>query len=209
MEELGIEYNLELHKRIKGRAPPELKDTHPLGKSPQLILGDGRVLIETSTILQYLISTYDKDARFQGDGQKNDSLRDQELSDFVGQSVGGNVMIGVIFGALVHATPFFVRPLMNGIWKGLRSAYFDAEIDLNLGYLNTQLTDQDYLMGPSPGRPDFLLSFVIDNLEQRQLIKEPQKYPLVQAWNTRCKARPAWQRSIEKGNGYDFSSYDF
>lgn len=98
---------------------------------------------------------------------------------------------------------------MSSIWKTLRNAFYDAEIDRNLSYANEQLKEQDYFMGTAPGRPDFLFSFVYDNFEQRKLIKQPDKYPFVQEWSKRRKARPAWQRSIEKGNGYDMSSFDF
>jgi glutathione S-transferase len=98
---------------------------------------------------------------------------------------------------------------MNGIWKGLRSAFFDAEVEKFLSYLDEQLKGQEFLMGALPGRPDFLLSFVYDNFEQRKLIKTPPNYPLVQEWSKRCKARPAWKRSLEKGNGYDCSTLGF
>lgn len=96
LEELGIEYELQSHKRVKDRAPPELKKTHPLGKAPQLILPDGRVLIETNNVLKYLIDTYDTKREFQGDGEKNDAIRAEELSALVSSSMNGLADIGVI-----------------------------------------------------------------------------------------------------------------
>lgn len=112
------------------------------------------------------------------------------------------------FVALVHHSPFIVRPLMSGIWKSLRGAFYDVEVDLYMSYLNDQLKGRDFLLGSAPGRPDFLLSFVYDTMEQKQMIKQPNKYPLLHEWNNRCKARPAWVRSLEKGNGYDMSRFE-
>lgn len=85
------------HTRIKDRAPPELRKTHPLGKAPQLVLADGRTLIESSTILRYLIETYDTEKKFRGDG---DAIREQELSDFVSSTMNYIMTIGVIVRGL-------------------------------------------------------------------------------------------------------------
>ncbi|ETN46917.1 uncharacterized protein HMPREF1541_01106 [Cyphellophora europaea CBS 101466] len=207
LEELGIDYELKLHKRIHDRAPSELKETHPMGKAPQLILADGRVLIESSCIAKYLIDTYDTENKFKGDGGRNDALRDQMLSDFIASSMSTNFIVGVLFLALASRTPFFVRPLVSGLWKAMRAGYWDDDVDKQLKFIEAELEGQDYLMGASPGRPDFLLTFVYDNFHQRRLI-DASKYPVAKAWRERCEARPAWKRSLEKGNGYDLSDFD-
>lgn len=196
-----------MHKRVANRAPPELAETHPMGKAPQLILADGRVLIESGCIAKYLIDTYDTENKFKGDGGKNDALHDQMLSDFINSSMNTNFVVGVLFLALAAKSPFFMRPLVNVMWKAMRAGYWDADVDLALKYIGSQLDGQDYLMGASPGRPDFLLTFVYDNLAQRRLINEDH-YPKVKEWRKRCEERPAWKRSLEKGNGYDVSGFE-
>jgi hypothetical protein len=123
LEELGIEYDLKLHKRVENRAPPDLSHTHPLGKSPQLVLADGRVLIESNCIAKYLISTYDTSNKFKGDGEKNDALRDDMLSDFVDSSMATNTIVGVLFLALAAKSPFFLRHLCGAMWKAMRAGY--------------------------------------------------------------------------------------
>jgi glutathione S-transferase len=45
-------------------APPELKQVHPLGKSP--VITDGKLtLAESGAILQYLVDEYDTTGRLQ------------------------------------------------------------------------------------------------------------------------------------------------
>lgn len=178
-----------------------------MGKSPQFILADGRVLIESNCISKYLIDTYDTDNKFKGDGGKNDSLRDQMLSDFINCSMSTNMVVGVLFLALGDKSPFFLRPLVHMMWRGMRAGYWDDDLKKQLKYIESQLDGQDYLMGASPGRADFSLTFVYDNLVQRGLMNA-NDYPKMKEWRKRCEERPAWKRSLEKGNGYDVSGYD-
>jgi glutathione S-transferase len=66
LEELGLEYELKTFKRNAGmRAPPELKEVHPLGKSPVItVQAEGAepiTIAESGAIVEYLIDHYGKD----------------------------------------------------------------------------------------------------------------------------------------------------
>ena len=65
LEELELDYDLvEYHRNPETmRAPPELKDIHPLGKSP-VIVDDGLVLSESGAITAYLLEKYDSQGKF-------------------------------------------------------------------------------------------------------------------------------------------------
>src|SRR5690348_15979176 len=56
LEELGTPYELKIYQRDAQTrlAPPELKNIHPLGKSP-VITDNGRVVHETGAIIDYII----------------------------------------------------------------------------------------------------------------------------------------------------------
>ena len=58
LEELGADYEIRFYQRNEiNRAPPELKEAHPLGKSP--IIEDGNFKIaESGAAVDYLIRTY-------------------------------------------------------------------------------------------------------------------------------------------------------
>ncbi len=63
LEELKVDYELKTYKRNNRLAPPELKDIHPLGKSPLLTVeAEGAakpmVLAESAHIVEYLIDHY-------------------------------------------------------------------------------------------------------------------------------------------------------
>ena len=63
LEELGLDYELKIYKREKMLAPAELKDVHPLGKSPVIsIEADGLskplVLAESGLMVEYIIDHF-------------------------------------------------------------------------------------------------------------------------------------------------------
>jgi len=60
LEEVEVDYQLKVYLRNPEtmRAPPELKEVHPLGKSP-IIEDDGLMLTESGAITSYVLSKFD------------------------------------------------------------------------------------------------------------------------------------------------------
>ncbi|KAI0382255.1 hypothetical protein F5Y04DRAFT_51595 [Hypomontagnella monticulosa] len=212
LEELGIEYNLVLHGRENGRAAAALRDTHPLGKAPQLVTSSGRAIAERSAIAFYLIETYDTAGRFKvppigtdpnHDGVKYDKFREKELFSVAMTSLNQFLSLKSTMGALAVLTPFFIRPLVWGFKYALEKAFLDAEIDNCFKFLDGELEEGKYLNGTlQPTRLDFVMQFYVDFAAEGCLL-DLDKYPKVKAWYERCKSRDAWKRALEKGNGYD------
>ena len=61
LEELGVPYEIKPYQRDSQTrlAPPELKQVHPLGKSP-VITDGGKTVIESGAIIDYVIRRYGK-----------------------------------------------------------------------------------------------------------------------------------------------------
>src|SRR5262245_35985713 len=61
LEELGSPYEIVKYQRMEGipLAPPELKEVHPLGKSP-VITDGGKTIAESGAIVEYIIDKYGK-----------------------------------------------------------------------------------------------------------------------------------------------------
>ncbi len=59
LEELGVEYEIKFYARDAetNLAPTELKQVHPLGKSP-VIEDDGQTIAESAAIIEYLSRKY-------------------------------------------------------------------------------------------------------------------------------------------------------
>ncbi|XDG05694.1 hypothetical protein ABKA04_005309 [Annulohypoxylon sp. FPYF3050] len=213
LEELGIEYDLVLHERLGGRAPVALKDTHPLGKAPQLVTASGRVIAERSAIAYYLIETYDNDGRFKvpapgtpgWDSVNNDKIREEQLLSIGQTALNQLFAMKATFGGFAYATPFFIRPLILGLKLTLEKVFLDAEIDNVLKFLDGELEGREYFNGTArPTRLDFILQWYVDFGVQSSDL-DLHKYPRVKGWYDRCMSRDAWKSAMEKGNGYDLA----
>ncbi|MFN9613699.1 MAG: glutathione S-transferase, partial [Hyphomonadaceae bacterium] len=62
LEEIGTPYEIKKYQRdaVTNLAPPELKEVHPLGKSP-VVTDDGEVLAESGMIIDVLARRYGPD----------------------------------------------------------------------------------------------------------------------------------------------------
>ncbi|KAI0398955.1 glutathione S-transferase [Xylaria palmicola] len=212
LEELEIPYNLNLFERgksgpDKGRAPVSLKETHPLGKSPQLITASGRAIVERSAITAYLIETYDSTGKFKisGSDEGHDAIREQELVGFAEASFNATAMTAMMLYYLKGMSPFFVRPLVAAVSAMIHFGYVDKEFDAQLKYMDSLLDGQGYFMSDeNPTRVDFVMMYFVQWVYYSKVV-DIAPYPNVKAWHDCCVARPAWKRAIEKGNGYKLS----
>lgn len=63
------------------------------------------------------------------------------------------------------------------------------------------------LMGSHLGRADIMLEFPMAMVKQRKWVDLEREFPALDAWQKRYYERPAWKKSIEKGNGYDLTTF--
>jgi glutathione S-transferase len=78
----------------------------------------------------------------------------------------------------------------------------DSEMANHLGYVDAALKGREYFVGRSLTGADIQMSFVA---EMAKVFGKLEPYPNLAAWLTRMHARPAFQRSVEKGGAYRFA----
>ena len=78
----------------------------------------------------------------------------------------------------------------------------DSETKNHLGYVDGALKGREFFVGTSLTGADIQMSFVGD---MAKVFEKARPYPNLAAWLTRMHARPAFQRSIEKGGAYRFA----
>jgi glutathione S-transferase len=78
----------------------------------------------------------------------------------------------------------------------------DSEIANHLGYVDGALKGREFFIGQSLSGADIQMSFVGDMAKVYDMLGP---YPDLAAWLSRMQARPAFQRSIEKGGAYRFA----
>jgi glutathione S-transferase len=190
LEELGLPYEIRRHKRDPNTrlAPPELKQVHPLGKSP-VIEDDGRVIAESGAIIDYVLRRY-------GKGRLGPAPSAANFDDYVHwmHYAEGSGMPALI-----------IRINVARVGDAAASALprLDDEIALQLGYLNAALDGRSYILGEEVSAADIQLSFIGELAAARFGIAS---YPHIEAWVKRFQSRAAYQSALAKGGKYGFAS---
>jgi glutathione S-transferase len=188
LEELGTPYEIVKYQRMSPMplAPPELKEIHPLGKSPVITDGD-RTIAESGAIVEYVIDRYGN-GRLKPKHGTDDYWKYVEWMHYAEGSAMLPLLLALYAGLLGDGAAL-LRPRIDG------------EIANNLSYMETALAGRDFFVGNDLTGADIQLIFVLEAAGSRL---EP--YPGLTAYRYRMHARPAYQRGIEKGGPYQLMS---
>jgi glutathione S-transferase len=84
----------------------------------------------------------------------------------------------------------------------LRRQAQTSDAQLHIGESDGALRGRDFFVASSLTGADILMSFVS---EMAKVFNKLGPYPNLSAWLSRMHARPAFQRSVEKGGAYRFA----
>jgi glutathione S-transferase len=188
LEELGTPYQIAKYQRMQPMplAPPELKEVHPLGKSPVITDGD-KTIAESGAIVEYLIDAYGK-GRLKPKAGTDDYWKYVEWMHFAEGSAMLPLLLALYCGLLGDAA----APLRPRV---------DSEIANHLSYMEHGLGGRQFFVGNDLTGADIQLLFVLEAAGDRL-----QPYPALVAYRDRMHARPAYRRGIEKGGPYQLLS---
>ena len=202
LEELDVPYELKIYKRDpKTRlAPPELKQIHPLGKSP-VIEDDGEVIAESGAIIEYLAETFGKNAEADlAHLLPRAGSKAHRQCRFWMHYAEGSLMNWLVM-KLVFATiptqpmPFFVRPVAKGISTAVIGKLIDPNLNTALDFMEDHLSKSHWFAGDDLTIADFQMSFAVD----AALSRTKKTYPHLLNFKKRMEARPAYKRALKKG----------
>ena len=206
LEELGADYEVRRYDRDPetSLAPPELYDIHPLGKSPVITDGDVTVA-ETGAIFEYLIETYDPEGRLKPQAGSQ-AARDYTYWLHYAEGSFMPLMIVSLIMSRIEAAPlpFFAKPIARGIVNKVRESYLDPNVRRHLDYLNDQLADKEWFLGNRLSAADIQMSFAIEAAEVRSDL--PERYPNLNGYLARMRARPAYQAALQRGGPYSLGA---
>jgi glutathione S-transferase len=203
LEELGAEYEIQYYERDPktNLAPPELKEVHPLGKSPVIVDGD-RTLAESAVILEYLARTY-------GGGDWAPEFGDAGYWDYqywmhYGEaSLMPPLLLKLVFSKLREPpVPFLIRPISSKIADQVDQAFTDPQIATHFSFVDSYLTDHEWFGGSAISVADVQMSFPLEAARMRTV--KTGQYPHIDQWLKRVHARPAYLRALEAGGDYAY-----
>jgi glutathione S-transferase len=188
LEELELPYEIQSYQRdaTTRLAPPELKQVHPLGKSP--VLEDaGQTLIESGAIVDHLIRRHGAGSLQPATDSDAYTVYQQWM-----HYAEGSAMLPLLLKLYVSRLGDAGAPLQPRI---------DSELANHLGYVNESLKDREWLVGESLSGADIQMSFVGEAARGLRA-----SYPHMDAWVRRFQQRPAYQRALERGGPYSMAA---
>jgi len=205
LEELEVPYALVIHERdpVTKRAPPELRKVHPLGKSPVVTLEDGTVLAESGAIIEALVDRYG-DGRLRPQPGTDEHQRYRFFMHYAEGSLMPPLLVRFIMARLRSAPlPFFVRPVAKGIARKIDETFTDPEIARHVSFIEGELEGRQWLVGDEVTAADVQMSFPLEALLGRA--GGVGSHPRISGLVERMRARPAYQRALERGGPYDLN----
>ena len=204
LEELGVPYEVKLYKRhpVTRLAPPELKQIHPLGKSPVITDGD-QVVAESGAILEYLAERYGALApgdqiHWQTQPGTPEHMQVRFWMHFAEGSLMNWLVMKLVFMTIpTQPMPFFVRPIARELCKKVQQQLIDPNVSSSMAFIEQHLGQHPWFAGELLTLADFQMSFAVSALTSR--VKDAAAAPNLAAYVQRMQARPAYQRALAKG----------
>ena len=185
LEELGLDYEIETYQRDPEtqRAPAEMKALHPYAKSPMLRDGD-RIQIESGAIFEYVMGRY-------GDGGLVPKPEDPDWPDYLVwmHFAEGSAMLPMVldhFQEMGMCGPPGESPIAEMARSELERLY---------AHLESVLSERTWIAGDRFTTADVMMGWVILMIDQRG---EMKGYPALARYVEAVRARPAYQRSLER-----------
>ncbi|KAI1608455.1 glutathione S-transferase [Exophiala viscosa] len=217
LEELGIPYELKTYRRTKeSLAPPELKEIHPLGKSPVVeLLAPGStkpiVLAESAAIVEYFSDYYGSwlvpkryhDGKNGQIGEETESwLRYRMLMHYAEGSIMPLMLLSVIVKRIRNAPVwFFIKPITASVASTVEAGFLTRNFKNHYDFLEGQLaTSPDggkFLCGRDLTGADIMLSFPLEAGQTRSGFTREQ-YPKIWDYVDRLHDRQAYKRATAK-----------
>lgn len=192
LEELGIEYEIKYYERDAQTmlAPPELRQVHPLGKSPVITDGDITVA-ESGAITEYIVNHY-------GNGKLIPAPDTSERLRYTYwlHYAEGSAMPPLLMNLVLSRFGL-------GDSEGM-GAFVAPQIKLHYDYIESELQKNTWFVGEEFTAADIEMSFPLELLVAQ--LKQIENRPKIKEFVERIHARPAYKRALERGGKYDFAN---
>ena len=182
MEELGLEYKLEMFQREpNGAAPPPMKDLHALGKAPVIRDGD-TVLAESGAIVDYIVQRH-AGGRLAVHPQAPEFARYVYWLHFAEGSLMSLMLIALVLSRVPEASESPVRTRILDRMKQM------------LSFVDAELAGRSYFAGANFTAADVMMVFPFTTM-RHFLEYDLAPYANILAYLKRIESRPAYRKAM-------------
>ncbi|MCD1634850.1 glutathione S-transferase [Martelella mediterranea] len=202
LEELGVDYEIKRYKRGENMsAPRELKQIHPLGKSP-IIEDDGRVIAESGAIVEYLIDRYGDGKGLRPEPGTDEALRYRYWLHYSEGSAMPLLVMKLVFQKIPEQGPRLMKPLMNRISKAVTTKLTDPQLKTHGAFWDEELQRDGWFAGANFTAADIMMSFPVEvGMDRIPFGERPQA---VLDYLVKIHARPAYRHALQRGGAYRY-----
>jgi|SRR4051812_16840406 glutathione S-transferase len=190
LEELGTPYTIVRYERDAKTmlAPPDLKQVHPLGKSP--VIRDGEfVLAESGAIIEYLVEKYGAGRFYPQPG-----TRDYETCRYWMHYAEGSLMMQLLVKVYLDRVGEPAKALAERV---------NGAVRMHLAYIETSMGSSQFLTGAALTIADVQMSFPLEVSVAQGMLSDEQ--PRLKALLARYHERPAYKAALQKGGPYSYA----
>ena len=182
MEELGLEYELELFQRNdNGSAPDALRKIHALGKAP--VIRDGNtVLAESGAIVDYIVHRYAGD-RLAVAPAAHDYARYIYWFHFAEGSLMSLLILALVLSRVPEAD---ASPVRARVLERMKQT---------LAFIDSELAQATYFAGSAFTAADVMMTFPFTTM-RHFLNYDLAPYANILAYLQRIESRPAYQKAM-------------
>ena len=190
LEELGVPYEVVRYQRDTKTmlAPKELRGIHPLGKSP-IIDDDGQIFAETGLIVEYLVARHGNEMAPQRDTTPYWRYK------YWLHYAEGSLMPPLLLKLVIDRLGFLGFPARG---------FVASQLKLHLNFVEAELGAAPWFAGDQFSAADIMMSFPLEAARARAGLDETR--PRLMDFLKRIRARPAYQRALEKGGTYRYAA---
>ena len=201
LEELELPYELRRYQRDAKTmlAPPELRQVHPLGKSP--VITDGAAtLAESGAIVEYLVERYGN-GRLAPAAGSAERLRYRYWMHYAEGSLMPPLLLKLVFDRMEKGPmPFFARPIARALAGKVKSTFVQPGIERHLDFMEAELTRHLWFAGEEFTAADIQMSFPLEAAAARGGLDARRSR--LSDWLARIHAREAYKRAVERGGEF-------
>ena len=196
LEELGVEYQLELYERDPKThlAPANYKALSPLGTAP--VITDGElVLAESNAIIDYILDKHSNNTL----SPAVDSPYRARYLFWLHASQGSMtplLLMSTVFSIISKRSPFFIKPIIRPILNLALENFATPRMASLLQKAEDDLSQAPWFGGDRLSAADIALSYTMHGAKERGYINEA--HPNCKAWLERVNAYPSFQAACKK-----------
>ena len=200
LEELEVPYDIIRYQRQADmRAPRELLNVHPLGKSP-VITDEGNTIAESGAIVEYIVGVHGR-GRLIPAPDTPERLRYVYWLHYAEGSAMPLLLLKLLFNIMPKRAPALLRPLVRKVSSQALTTLVNPQLKQHMNFWESELTKGEWFAGSEFTAADIQMSFALEAAAARGGLE--QGHPNAMAFLDRIHARPAYQRALEKGGPYE------